>query len=161
MTFKCMSDELTDENSTSGQVMAWCLMAPSHYLNQCFQSIQPPRTMSQTILCLVPDNYKFILTMLCCLCKTLTFQWSWHSFLLQTSWMKIDHPNRKPLHSGPCVLVMSKKWIMSSCARTTPLHGRHGSLTTRHGPWMLTITPTKLLLAKGHAMVLTRYAQFL
>ena len=117
--------------------------------------------MSQIILRLLPDNYKFILTMLCCLCKTLTFQWSWHSFSLQTSWMKIDHPNRKPLHSGPCVLVMSKKWIMSSCARTTPLHGRHGSLTTRHGPWMLTITPTKLLLAKGHAMVFTRYAQFL
>ena len=34
--------KFTNENSTLVHVMAWCLMAPSHYLNQCWpRSISP------------------------------------------------------------------------------------------------------------------------
>ena len=36
-----MSRDLTDDKSTLVQVMAWCLQATSHYLNQCW-----PRSMS-------------------------------------------------------------------------------------------------------------------
>ena len=37
-----MSLDLTDDQSTSVQVMAWCRQATSHYLNQCWASFLSP-----------------------------------------------------------------------------------------------------------------------
>ena len=41
IALRWISLDLTDDKSTLVQVMAWCLMAPSHYLRQCW-----PRYMS-------------------------------------------------------------------------------------------------------------------
>ena len=41
LTLRWMSLDLTDDNSTLVQVMAWCRQATSHYLNQCW-----PRSLS-------------------------------------------------------------------------------------------------------------------
>ena len=41
LTLRWMSLDLTDDKLTLVQVMAWCLMAPSHYLSQCW-----PRSLS-------------------------------------------------------------------------------------------------------------------
>ena len=41
VAIKWVSQDLTDDKSILGQVRAWCLMAPSPYLNQCW-----PRSMT-------------------------------------------------------------------------------------------------------------------
>ena len=42
-TAKLTSLDLTDDESTLVQVMAWCHQAPSHYLNQCWQNSMMPQ----------------------------------------------------------------------------------------------------------------------
>ena len=42
IAFRWMPEDLTNENPTLVQVMAWCRQAPSHYLSQCW-----PRFMLQ------------------------------------------------------------------------------------------------------------------
>ena len=42
IAFRWMSLDLTDDKSTSVQVMAWCLQAPSHYLSQCWPTSMLP-----------------------------------------------------------------------------------------------------------------------
>ena len=41
-TLECMSEDLTRNKASLLQVMAWCLMAPGHYLNQCWPSSMTP-----------------------------------------------------------------------------------------------------------------------
>ena len=36
IAFRWMSQTITDDSSTSVQVMAWCHQAPSHYLSRCW-----------------------------------------------------------------------------------------------------------------------------
>ena len=68
MTLKLMSMGLTDDKSTLVQVMAWCLTAPSHYLNQCWPRSMSPYgiTRPQWVNLLVPgkqhcSNFKSII----------------------------------------------------------------------------------------------------
>ena len=42
-----MSLDLTDDESTLVQVMAWCRQASSHYLNQCWPRPKPPYGVSR------------------------------------------------------------------------------------------------------------------
>ena len=39
ITLRWMSLDLSDDQSTLLQVMAWCLTAPSHYLSQCWPNL--------------------------------------------------------------------------------------------------------------------------
>ena len=44
VVLKCMAQNLTEDNSTLVQVMAWCHQTTSHYLSQCW-----PRCMSSYV----------------------------------------------------------------------------------------------------------------
>ena len=54
-----MPQDLTDDQSTSVQVMAWCRQAASHYLNQCRLRSLPPygvTTPRWVHICLIPPR---------------------------------------------------------------------------------------------------------
>ena len=56
-----MSVDLTDDQSTLVQVMAWCRQATSHYLSQCWPRSQSPYGFTRPQW--VKNNYK---TRICC-----------------------------------------------------------------------------------------------
>ena len=47
IALRWMPLDLTDDKSTLVQVMAWCLTAPSHYLNQCWPRSLPPYVITR------------------------------------------------------------------------------------------------------------------
>ena len=50
--FRYVSEDLIDDEATMEQEMAWCLRAPSHYLNQCLIIIKINGT-SQDLICIL------------------------------------------------------------------------------------------------------------
>ena len=59
IALRWMSLDLTDDNATLVQVMAWCRQATSHYLNQCWPRYLTPYgvTMPQWVNSLAPGRW--------------------------------------------------------------------------------------------------------
>ena len=47
IAYRCMSQSPSDEKLTLVQVMAWCHLAPSHYLNQCWLPYMPQYSITR------------------------------------------------------------------------------------------------------------------
>ena len=74
-----------DEKSTSVQVMAWCLMAPSHYLSQCWPSSISWSLLGLVVRSLQNNLWSFMLVFL----KVHVWQVSPHQLYLSgMNWFK-------------------------------------------------------------------------
>ena len=89
-----MPQDLTDDKSTLVQVMAWCRLATSHYLNQCWPRFPMPYgvTRPQWVKTHVLWNSRFGSELFICCCHHLL---SWgHNF----SSMQIFLPDIEIIH---------------------------------------------------------------
>ena len=74
IALRWMSMDLTDDESTLIQVMAWCRQATSHYLSQCW-----PRSLLPYVI--KPQWVKYVHH---------TIQWKLHLEIIKTLWNCLD-----------------------------------------------------------------------